>query len=57
MFNYLLMRLREASTWRGLILTIAGATGLSLEPSTIELVISVGVTLAGVLGAATKDRR
>jgi len=52
--NYLIQRLKEASTWRGIIL-VAAAAGAHWSPESQETVITVGVGLAGVIGALIPD--
>jgi hypothetical protein len=52
---YLLARLREPSTWRGLV-TIGTLCGWALSPEQQEAVIIVGVLLVGLLGAAVPDK-
>ena len=51
---YILNRLKEASTWRGIIL-VATAAGAHLSPESQETIITVGVGLAGVVGALIPD--
>lgn len=52
--NWMLARLREASTWRGLVwlLTVAG---IALKPEQTEAVIAFGMAAAGLLGVFLKD--
>ena len=52
--NYLIQRLKEASTWRGIIL-VATAAGAHWSPESQATVITVGVGLAGVVGALIPD--
>lgn len=47
--NWLLRRLREPSTWRGLV-WLATVAGLSLRPDQAEAIVTVGMALAGLLG-------
>ncbi|MCA7001648.1 MULTISPECIES: hypothetical protein [Pectobacteriaceae] len=54
--NYILERLKEPSTWRGIILFVAGVFGVQLGVDTQALVVSAGVTAAGVVGAALPDK-
>lgn len=54
--GYLLNRLKEPSTWRGLILFAAGAFGLKLGQGTEEIVIAIGVAASGALGTILPDR-
>ena len=51
---YILNRLKEASTWRGIIL-VATAAGANWSPESQETIITVGVGLAGVIGALIPD--
>ncbi|BBV75129.1 hypothetical protein STW0522RAO56_11830 [Raoultella planticola] len=53
--NYLINRLKEASTWRGIILVVAGVFGYQISPGIHETVIAGGVALAGVVGAVMPD--
>lgn len=53
--NYLLERLKEPSTWRGLTL-LATTLGLQVSPEHTEAVISTGLLLAGLIGVVTKDK-
>lgn len=56
--QYLLERLTEASTWRGLIMAAGGAFGFTLAPEVNEAVIVIAVAVfgSGILGALTKDK-
>lgn len=53
--NWLLARLREGSTWRGLVWLLAFA-GVSLKPEQAEAIIAAGMALAGLLGVFLQDR-
>ena len=54
MVAYIIDRLKEASTWRGIIafLTVAG---LSISPELGEKIIAVGLAIIGVIGMVFKD--
>lgn len=52
--NWLLARLREPSTWRGLV-WLATVAGLSLRPDQTEAIVTVGMALAGLLGVFLRD--
>lgn len=52
--KYLLYRLKEASTWRGIIL-VATALGAHWSPESQAAIISFGVGAAGVIGAVIPD--
>ena len=54
MMNYILKRLEEPSTWRGLILFLT-AWGLSISPEAMEYIVTVGVGLSGLVGIITTD--
>ncbi|OWY40059.1 hypothetical protein CEK28_04810 [Xenophilus sp. AP218F] len=54
--RYLLARLREPSTWRGVVL-VATACGLMLSPQQQEAIVTAGLALAGLVGAALPDGR
>lgn len=56
MFLYLIDRLSEASTWRGLI-AFATAAGIVVSPDQAEAIIAAGLAFIGVLGAFTKDKQ
>lgn len=53
---YLLARAQEPSTWRGLVL-IATALGAVLSPDQQEAIVSGGLLLAGLVGAALPDAK
>jgi hypothetical protein len=46
---YLLARLKEASTWRGLVYLLT-ALGVTVSPALAEAIIAAGMALAGVIG-------
>lgn len=54
--EYIVARLQEPSTWRGLVL-IATAIGAHLSESQVSTIIEVGLLLAGFLGAALPDKK
>lgn len=51
---YILARLREASTYRGLVLILT-ALGVKLSPDEGEAITIVGLALNGLLGVALSD--
>lgn len=53
MKQYLIARLSEASTWRGIVLLLT-ALGVSLSPEQAEAIVTVGLAVAGAAGVATK---
>lgn len=52
---YLWGRLQEPSTWRGITAAITAA-GVALEPEQIELIVSTGVGIIGILGIFLPDK-
>lgn len=52
--NWVLARLREPSTWRGLV-WLATVAGLTLRPDQAEAMVTVGMALAGLLGVLLRD--
>ena len=55
MKDYLLERLREPSTWRGIIMLLT-AIGVPVAPAMADAIISVGLAVAGLIGVATPDK-
>jgi hypothetical protein len=55
MKSYLLDRLKEASTWRGITLLLT-AIGVPLAPGVADMIISAGLAVAGLIGALTPDQ-
>ena len=54
MKNYIKARLREPSTWRGIIL-LATAAGVPIAPHLAEAIITVGLAAVGLTGVVTPD--
>jgi hypothetical protein len=55
MKQYLLERLAEASTWRG-ITALLIAVGVALSPEQIDAIVATGLAVIGLLGVFTKDK-
>lgn len=53
--SYLLARLKERSTWLGLI-ALATGFGVNMQPDVSNAIITIGSTVAGVVAALTPDR-
>jgi hypothetical protein len=53
--NYLLSRLKEPSTWRGLVI-LATSCGLTLSPEQSDAILAVGLLCAGLIGVFTPDK-
>lgn len=52
--TYVLSRLREASTWRG-IMALLTAAGVALDPTQIEAIVTAGLAVIGVIGVFFSD--
>jgi hypothetical protein len=55
MKDYILARMREPSSWRGLTLLLT-AIGIPLAPGLADAVIALGLAVAGVIGAVSPDK-
>ena len=55
MKNYILNRLQEASTWRGVIMLVTAA-GVPLNPAYAEHVIALGMAASGLVGVIASDK-
>ena len=53
--QYIINRLKEASTWRGIALTLT-AFGVHMAPELQEAIISYGVATAGLIGVIFPDK-
>ncbi len=56
MFNFILDRSKEPSSWRGLSLFLT-AFGIYVEPTLYAQITTVGVGVAGLIGMVTKDKK
>lgn len=56
MKDYILSRIHESSTWRGIVLLLTAA-GVALTPDQGEAIVAAGLALAGVLGAFLPDAK
>ena len=56
MKDYILQRLKEPSTWRGLVL-IATSAGVAVTPAMADAIVALGIGLAGVIGVVTADKK
>jgi hypothetical protein len=52
--NYILARLSENSTWRGILL-VATAAGLKLEPELQNQILAAGLGLVGLINVLRKQ--
>ena len=55
MKGYVLARLKEPSTYRGIVFCLT-AFGVALSPEQTKAIIMIGLFIAGLLGAITPDR-
>lgn len=53
--QFLLARAQESATWRGLTLIVT-AFGVNIAPEKQEAIITAGLLIAGLLGAAFPDK-
>jgi hypothetical protein len=53
MMDWIIDRLKERSTWLGLI-SLVTAIGISLNPGQIEAVISAGMAAGGLIATMTR---
>ena len=53
--NFIVSRLKEASTWRG-ILAIITACGITVSPEQSDAIVATGLALIGVVGAFFPDK-
>lgn len=53
--KYILDRLSEASTWRGII-SIITALGVKLRPDMTEAIISGGLSAMGIINILRKEK-
>ena len=56
MFQYILERLREASTVRGIIMFFGGL-GLTIEPALTDQIVAATIAGSGIIGMVFKDSK
>lgn len=54
-WRFLAERLREPSTWRGLVWALT-ASGIALKPEQVDAIIAVGMALAGLIGVFSSEK-
>ena len=54
--HYILARLAEQSTWRGLILLLTGF-GIELEPALQGHIIAGGLSIVGIINVFRKEKK
>jgi hypothetical protein len=52
--QYIMDRLNEPSTWRGLVNILIGL-GVALKPEQVEAILAAGLFINGIIAASTKD--
>lgn len=55
MKSYILARVREPSTWRGIILLLT-AIGVPVAPQLAEAIVTAGLGVAGLVGVISPDK-
>ena len=53
--NYILARLGEASTWRGVVTFIVTAAGYTLDPQELSSWVAVAVAVSGAMKITMAD--
>jgi len=56
MSDFIKARLKEPSTWRGMVL-ICTAFGVPIAPQMAEAIITIGLALSGGIGVLTPDKK
>jgi hypothetical protein len=54
--NYILDRLAENSTWRGLVF-VASATGITLVPDQANAIAAAGMAIVGAINVFRKEKK
>ena len=54
--KYIVSRLNEPSTWRGITLILT-ALGVTVSPEDMIIISTAGESVAGILGIFTKDKK
>lgn len=53
--NWIIDRLKEESTWRGIVLLVT-ACGVKLEPDKAQAIIATGLAIVGLINVLRKER-
>jgi hypothetical protein len=56
MLDYIIDRLEEPSTWRGIVMFACGVSGISISMECATIIISFGVAASGLIGAVVPDK-
>ncbi len=54
--KFLLSRLKEASTWRGIILLVAGCVGYQLNTEQQAVLVTLALAAVGAIGSFVPDK-
>ena len=54
--QYISDRLKEPSTWRGVVMFLGGIFGFALSTETATLITSAAITIAGTFGISVPDK-
>ena len=54
LLDWILDRLDEPSTWRGLVGMLTAA-GVAISPHNAQIIVAAGLGIAGFIGVVTKD--
>ncbi len=55
MLNFIIERLGETSTWRGVVSVLTGV-GIKIRPDLSEYIISIGLSLIGIVNIFRKEK-
>lgn len=55
--NYIVNRLKEASTWQGIIIFVAGALHFALPPEQQAALVTIATGLVGALFVVKKEAK
>jgi hypothetical protein len=56
MFSYVIARLKEASTWRGIVALIT-SVGVTLSPELQGAIVAAGLAVMGLIGTLFPDTK
>jgi hypothetical protein len=56
MIEYIISRLNETSTWRGVIALLTGV-GVKIRPDLTEAIISAGMSAMGIINILRKEKK
>lgn len=56
MATYIIDRLKEASTWRGIIALLTAA-GVTISPEMVDRIVAAGLAIMGIIGVFFKDAK